>query len=45
MVERGVSEAEIEEAVLHGERFLAKFGRLGFRRNFEFNARWRGFYI
>jgi hypothetical protein len=28
--------------VIGGERFPAKFGRYGFRRNFAFNGTWRG---
>jgi hypothetical protein len=28
--------------VEEGERFAAKFGRVGFRRNFAFNGTWRG---
>lgn len=42
MSERGVTESEIKEAILHGERFLAKFERSGFRRNFPGNYEWRG---
>ncbi len=40
--ERGVTENEAVATVLHGEQFPAKFGRTGFRRNFPFNAEWRG---
>jgi hypothetical protein len=40
--ERGASEAEVIATVEGGERFLAKFGRTGFRRNFAFNGVWRG---
>jgi len=28
--------------VLEGERFEAKFGRTGFRRNFSYDDLWRG---
>ncbi len=28
--------------VQHGETFPAKFGRVGFRRNFHYNQNWRG---
>ena len=42
LVERGATEAEVIETVRGGERFPAKFGRTGFRRNFPFNAVWRG---
>ncbi|MGB7035883.1 MAG: hypothetical protein WBD71_10165 [Xanthobacteraceae bacterium] len=40
--ERGASEAEIISTVSTGERFPAKFGRVGFRRNFAFDGIWRG---
>lgn len=40
--ERGASENEIAATVLEGERFPAKFGRVGFRRNFAFDRIWRG---
>jgi hypothetical protein len=42
MRERGASEAEIASALADGERFAAKFGRTGFRRNFVFDGLWRG---
>jgi hypothetical protein len=41
MLERGASEEEVAATVDEGERFAAKFGRQGFRRNFAFNALWR----
>lgn len=40
--ERGATEAEVRTTVETGERFAAKFGRVGFRRNFAFNREWRG---
>ena len=40
--ERGARDAEIIETVLTGEKFPAKFGRFGFRRNFIFNDEWKG---
>jgi hypothetical protein len=40
--ERGVLSEEVTETVTRGERFSAKFGRTGFRRNIAFNADWRG---
>jgi hypothetical protein len=40
--ERGATEEEIRSAVQDGDRFPAKFGRVGFRRNFQFNGIWRG---
>ena len=44
MVERGATEAEVIAAVEAGERFSARFGRTGFRRNFRFDSVWRGRY-
>ena len=41
MVERGATEAEVAATVMEGERFFAKFGRTGFRRNFPFDGEWR----
>ncbi len=40
--ERGAAEAEVVATVEHGERFQAKFGRTGFRRNFPFGGKRRG---
>ncbi len=42
MVERGANEEEVAATVGEGERFAAKFGRHGFRRNFRFDGIWRG---
>ena len=42
MVERGATEKEVIATVREGERTPAKFGRVGFRRNFAYNAKWRG---
>jgi hypothetical protein len=42
MLERGVSEEEVAATVREGERFGAKLGREGFRRNFTFDGLWRG---
>ena len=42
MRERGATEDEVQAAVERGERFPAKFGRTGFRRNFAFDSQWRG---
>jgi hypothetical protein len=39
--ERGATEREVIAAVEEGERFSAKFGRVGFRRNFPFGGTWR----
>jgi Domain of unknown function (DUF4258) len=40
--ERGATQEEIIAAVREGEKFPAKFGRTGFRRNFVFGASWLG---
>lgn len=42
LAERGATEAEVRATVEGGERFPAKFGRTGFRRNFTFDGEWRG---
>jgi hypothetical protein len=42
MDERGARKREVVAAVRGGERFPVKFGRQGFRRNFRFDAIWRG---
>jgi len=42
MGERGTTEEEIAATVRRGERSSAKFGRTAFRRNFPFDAEWRG---
>ena len=39
--ERGTTEGEIIETVLHGEHFPAKHGREGFRRTAIFNSTWQ----
>jgi hypothetical protein len=44
MAERGATENEVKAAVERGERFSAKFGRTGFRRNFPYSGEWRGRY-
>ena len=36
MAERGAAEDEVAATIEQGERFSAKFGRIGFRRNFSF---------
>jgi hypothetical protein len=41
MAERGATRAEVEATVAGGERFPARFGRAGFRRNFAFDGIWR----
>ena len=40
--ERGATEAEVVATIDAGERFSAKFGRTGFRRNFVFDGEWLG---
>jgi hypothetical protein len=40
--ERGATLDEVLATVAGGERFPARFGRTGFRRNFVFNEDWRG---
>jgi len=42
MRERGATEEEIAATIREGERFPARFGRDGFRRNFQFESLWRG---
>lgn len=42
MAERGATEAEVFGTMEEGERFPAKFGRTGFRRNFAYGGTWRG---
>lgn len=45
MAERGATQAEAAATVEQGERFPARFGRIGFRRNFAFESQWRGRYF
>jgi hypothetical protein len=40
--ERGATEEDVRHTVESGERFAAKYGRSGFRRNFLFNREWMG---
>ncbi len=42
MAERGAWESEVVSTVEGGEQFPAKFGRMGFRRNFPFGSSWHG---
>ena len=42
LAERGANQDEVVATVEHGEQFPAKFGRVGFRRIFPFNATWHG---
>jgi hypothetical protein len=40
--ERGATEEEVRTTVENGERFPARYGRVGFRRNFNFDGVKRG---
>lgn len=40
--ERGTTEEEVIKTAETGERFPARFGRIGFRHNFPFNGLWKG---
>jgi hypothetical protein len=42
LAERGTTEEEVVLAVENGEKFSARFGRTGFRRNVPFDEPWRG---
>jgi hypothetical protein len=42
MAERGAEEEEIIEAIRSGEEVPAKQGRLGYRKNFQYNQAWGG---
>ena len=44
MAERGSAEKEVVLVIETGERFEAKFGRTGFRRNFVYEKKWRDQY-
>jgi hypothetical protein len=44
LAERGTTEDKVVAAVEHGEQFPAKYGRVGFRRIFGFDAVWHGRY-
>jgi hypothetical protein len=44
MTQRGATEKNVVDTVIKGERFEAKFGRSGFRRNFVFEKQWRNRY-
>jgi hypothetical protein len=39
MEERGATEDEVRVAISRGERFSAKLGRVGFKRNFPFESK------
>jgi hypothetical protein len=42
MSERGAAEHVVFETIENGEQFSAKFGRIGFRRNFPYGSAWQG---
>ena len=42
MKERGASSKEVLLTIENGEKFTAKFERVGFRRNFPFHKTWQG---
>ncbi|MFQ5613745.1 MAG: DUF4258 domain-containing protein [Anaerolineae bacterium] len=42
MQERGAREDEVVEAIRTGERVPAKRGRVGYRKNFQYNQLWAG---
>lgn len=42
LAERGATEEEVTSTIEAGERFEAKFGRIGFRRSFAFDRDWNG---
>lgn len=42
--QRGAAINEIEQTVMYGEKFPAKHGRSGFRRNFNFGGKWNGIF-
>ena len=44
MVERGATEDEVLEAIRSGEQVPAKSGRLGYRKNFQYERLWGGRY-
>ncbi len=40
MTERGASKKEVIEAILEGEYFPVKHGRIAYRKNFQYNNKW-----
>jgi hypothetical protein len=44
MAQRGATQIQVIETVEAGEHFEAKFGRVGFRRNFIFEKQWQNRY-
>lgn len=44
MTDRGAMAEEVESAIRTGEYSPAKKGRISFRKNFSYNAMWKGRY-
>ncbi|MDP2916377.1 MAG: DUF4258 domain-containing protein [Dehalococcoidia bacterium] len=44
MPARGATREEVETAIASGERIMAKSGRVAYRKNFSFEARWKNRY-
>jgi hypothetical protein len=44
MIERGATDDEVLEAIRSGEQVSAKRGRLGYRKNFQYERLWGGRY-
>jgi hypothetical protein len=42
MAERGAGEEEVVETIRCGEQVPAKKGRVGYRKNFQYNRLWGG---
>jgi len=42
MTERGADESEVIDAIRTGEQVPGKHGRLGYRKNFQYNRLWSG---
>ena len=40
MIERGASKEEVIETIYDGESVPAKHGRIGYRKNFQYNNKW-----
>lgn len=40
--DRGTSKDEVKRAIQEGEKGPAEKGRMAFRKNFPFNAKWKG---
>ena len=42
MKERGASKKEVSEAIAEGEKIPAKYNRVAYRKNFQYNSHWGG---